>query len=159
MLLNNLNDFQSCDAHKVLSVALIGQAPYATGAVAGGGSAEVNPLYTVTPLQGMQNALAALRSKATATLTVVATDNSNLSAAVAAALAADVVIVLAGTISSEGRDLPSIALPNNQDAMISAIVAANPRTAVVLKDNASTLFPLTQNLPALLQAWLPDAEH
>jgi beta-glucosidase len=158
VLLKNLNGFLPLDAYKVGSVALIGQAPYATRAVAGGGSSQVNPLYTVTPLQGMQNALAALRSKATATLTVVATDNSNLSGAVAAALAADVVIVLAGTISSEGRDLPSIALPNNQDAMISVIVAANPRTAVVLKDNASTLLPWIQNVPAVLEAWFPGEE-
>jgi beta-glucosidase len=112
----------------------------------------------VSPLAGVQNALAALGSTATASLTVVANDNSNLAAAAAAAQAADVVIVLAGTLSEEGRDLPSIALPNNQDAMVSAIVAANARTAVVLKDNASALLPWIDQVPAVLEAWFPGQE-
>ncbi len=42
--------------------------------------------------------------------------------------------------------------------MISVIVAANPRTAVVLKDNASTLLPWIQNVPAVLEAWFPGEE-
>jgi beta-glucosidase len=160
VLLKNFNHFLPLDAKTIHSVALIGQSDYATKAVSGccGGSSDVIPLYTVTPLQGVQNALAALGSTATTSLTVVANDNSNLAAAAAAAQSADVVIVLAGTLSEEGRDLPAIALPNGQDAMIAVIVAANPRSVVVLKDNASALLPWIDRVPAVLEAWFPGQE-
>jgi beta-glucosidase len=118
----------------------------------------VIPLYTVTPLQGVQNALVKLGSSATASLTIVADDNSNLADAVAAAKNADVVIVLAGTIAEEGADRTSIAMSNNQDAIVTAVAAANPRTAVVLKDNASVLMPWVDKVPAILETWFPGQE-
>jgi beta-glucosidase len=160
VLLKNAGGLLPFDARRVRSVALIGQAEYATKAVAGccGGSSDVIPLRTVTPLQGMKNALAAAGSTATATLTVVDSANANLAAAIAAARAADVVIVMAGTISEEGRDRPSIALGAEQDSMIAAVAAANPRTVVVLKDNASTLLPWLDGVPAVLEAWFPGQE-
>ncbi|MBN3790956.1 glycoside hydrolase family 3 C-terminal domain-containing protein [Burkholderia sp. Ac-20353] len=160
VLLKNDNSLLPFDAKTIHSVALIGQAAYATKAVSGccGGSSDVIPLYTVTPLQGVQNALAKLGSSATATLTVVADDNSNLADAVTAAKAADVVIVLAGTIAEEGADRTSIALSNNQDAIAAAIAAANPRTAVVMKDNASSLMPWIDSVPAVLETWFPGQE-
>jgi beta-glucosidase len=160
VLLKNANNVLPFDAKTVRSVALIGQSAYANKAVSGccGGSSDVIPLYTVTPLEGVQNALKQLGSSATASLTVVADDNSNLAAAVAAAKQADVVIVLAGTIAEEGADRPSIELSNNQDAIISSVAAANPRTAVVLKDNASALMPWIDQVPAVLETWFPGQE-
>ncbi|MEO8623681.1 MAG: glycoside hydrolase family 3 C-terminal domain-containing protein, partial [bacterium] len=157
VLLKNANALLPLDAKTIRSIALIGQADYAAKAVAGccGGSSDVIPFATVTPLDGIKRALAALHSSATTTLTVVANDNANLGAAVAAARVADVVIVLAGTISEEGRDLASIALPNNQDAIVTAVAAANARTVVVLKDNASALLPWIDAVPAVLESWFP----
>ena len=157
VLLKNAGALLPLDARAIRSVALIGQADYATKAVAGccGGSSDVIPYATVTPLDGIRRALAAQRSTAPATLTVVANDNGNLAEAVAAARAADVAIVLAGTLSEEGRDLPGIALPNGQDAIVAAVAAANPRTVVVLKDNASALLPWIDAVPAVLEAWFP----
>ncbi len=157
VLLKNAGRLLPLDARAVRAVAVIGQADYATKAVAGccGGSSDVIPYATVTPLDGVTRALAALKSPATATLTVVTNDNGNLADAVAAARAADVAIVLAGTLSEEGRDLPTIALPNDQDALVRAVAAANPRTVVVLKDNASTLLPWIDAVPAVLEAWFP----
>jgi beta-glucosidase len=75
-----------------------------------------------------------------------------------AARAADVAIVLAGTIAEEGRDRPSIALANGQDSIIAAVAAANPHTVVVLKDNASTLMPWIDAVPAVLETWFPGQE-
>lgn len=160
VLLKNNGNLLPLNSKAVRSVAVIGQAAYATKSVSGccGGSSDVIPLYTVTPLQGIQNSLAALGSSATANLTVVADDNSNLSAAVAAAQSADVVIVMAGLLAEEGADAPSISLPNNQDAMISAIAAANPKTVVVLKTNAAALMPWVGSVPAILDAWFPGEE-
>lgn len=157
VLLKNASGLLPLDAKVIRSVALIGQVEYATRAVAGccGGSSDVIPFATVTPLDGIRRTLAALKSTATVTLTVVANDNANLADAVAGARGADVAIVLAGTLSEEGRDLASIALPNNQDALVSAVAAANARTVVVLKDNASALLPWIDAVPAVLEAWFP----
>jgi beta-glucosidase len=69
-----------------------------------------------------------------------------------------VVIVLAGTIAEEGKDRESIALADGQDAMIAALAAANPRTVVVMKDNASSLLPWIDAVPAVLEAWFPGQE-
>jgi beta-glucosidase len=160
VLLKNDGALLPLDARRVKSIALIGQAEYATKAVSGccGGSSDVIPFTTVTPLDGVKQVLAQAKSSATATLTVVADDRSNLAAAVDAARAADVAIVLAGTIAEEGRDRPSIALANGQDSIIAAVAAANPRTVVVLKDNASTLTPWIDAVPAVLETWFPGQE-
>jgi len=160
VLLKNEGALLPLDARRVKSVALIGQAEYATKAVSGccGGSSDVIPFTTVTPLDGVREVLAQSKSSATATLTVVADDRSNLAAAVDAAHGADVAIVLAGTIAEEGRDRPSIALANGQDSIIAAVAAANPRTIVVLKDNASTLMPWIDAVPAVLETWFPGQE-
>jgi beta-glucosidase len=160
VLLKNREHVLPLDAKALRSVALIGKAEYATKAVAGccGGSSDVLPLYTVTPLEGVKRVLASLGSTATVTLTVVAKDNGNLADAVASARSAEVVVVLAGTLSDEGRDRPHITLTDEQDAMISAVAAANPRTVVVLKDNASVLLPWIDQVPAVLETWFPGEE-
>jgi beta-glucosidase len=160
VLLKNDRQLLPLDPRVVRSVALIGQSEYATKAVAGccGGSSDVIPFVTVTPLEGVRQVLAQSGSPATATLTVVADDNANLAAALAAARAADVAIVLAGTIAEEGRDRTSIALAHGQDSIIAAVAAANPRTVVVLKDNASSLMPWIDAVPAVLEAWFPGQE-
>ena len=160
VLLKNEGGTLPLDARAIKSVALIGQAEYATKSVAGccGGSSDVIPFATVTPLEGVRQVLAQQKSPATATLTVVADDRANLADAVAAAKAADVAIVLAGTIAEEGRDRESIALEKGQDSIIAAVAAANPRTVVVLKDNASSLTPWIDMVPAVLETWFPGQE-
>jgi beta-glucosidase len=159
VLLKNQGALLPIDAKAVRTIAIIGKAEYASrSVVGGGGSSEVIPYYMVSPLEGMKKTLAALSSPATASLTVVADDNSNLAAAVDAARSADVVIVMAGILSTEGRDLTSINLPKDQDAMITALAAANPHTAVVLKDNAAVLMPWIDSVPAVLEAWFPGQE-
>ncbi len=160
VLLKNTAKLLPLDAKAIRSLALIGQPDYAGKAVAGccGGSSDVIPFYTVSPLEGMQKTLAVSGSNATVSLTVVKTDLTNLADAVAAAKAADVAVVLAGTLSEEGRDLLSIALPDNQDEMIAAVAAANPRTVIVLKDNASALFPWIDEVSAILETWFPGQE-
>jgi beta-glucosidase len=159
VLLKNQGGLLPFDAKKLRTIALIGKADYVgKSVVGGGGSSQVIPLYTVEPLQGMQRTLAALGSSAKVTLTIVADDNSNLAAAVESARGVDATIVMAGTLATEGNDLPDLKLPHDQDAMIAAIAAANSRTAVVLKDNASVLMPWIDKVPAVLEAWYPGQE-
>ena len=159
VLLKNDGPLLPLDATRLRTIALIGKADYVSRAVVGGGgSSQVIPLYTVAPLEGMRAVLTRLGSSAKVTMTVVADDNNNLAAAVAAARTADVVIVMAGTLASEGGDLADIGLPHGQDAMIAEIAAANPRTAVVLKDNASVLMPWIEHVPAVMETWYPGEE-
>jgi beta-glucosidase len=160
VLLKNADGLLPLDARSLRSVAIIGQAPYASRAVAGccGGSSDVIPLYTVTPTEGMRRVLASLHVTLQPRLTVVDSANGNLPQAVRTARAADVAIVFAGTMSEEGRDRTSISLGTRQDALIAAVAAANPRTVVVLEDNASTLLPWIDRVPAVLETWFPGEE-
>jgi beta-glucosidase len=146
-------------AKSVRSIVIIGQATYANAAVAGGGgSSRVLPTYTVTPLAGIQNVLQQIGSSASVKLVIALNDGSNNAAAAAEASAADVAIVMAGVVTTEGRDRLSLSLPDNQDALISAVAAANPRTVVVLKDGDPVLMPWIEQVPAVLEAWNPGQE-
>ena len=159
VLLKNDGALLPFDAKKVRTIALIGKADFVSkSVVGGGGSSQVIPIYTVAPLEGLRKTLAALGSSARVNLIVVAGDNGNLAAAVEAARGADAAIVMAGVLAEEGKDLPNISLPAGQDAMITAVAAANPRTALVLKDNASVLMPWIDKVPAVLEAWYPGQE-
>jgi beta-glucosidase len=159
VLLKNDGPVLPLDAAKINSIALIGQQTFAGAAVTGGGgSSKVVPLYTVSPLQGLQNVLGQLGSPAAVHQVIVANDNSNLAAATQAAASADVTIVMAGAVTSEGSDRSSLSLPGGQDALISAVAAANPRTVVVLKDGDPVLMPWADQVPALLEAWYPGEE-
>lgn len=159
VLLKNDDGALPFNAQSLRRIALIGKSDYAEKAVVGGGgSSEVIPFYTVPPLEGMQRTLGELNADTEVVLTVVEDDNGNLAEAVSAAKAADAVVVLAGALSSEGEDLETIRLPKQQDEMIAAIAVANPRTAVVLKNNAAALMPWLDEVPAVLQAWFPGQE-
>jgi len=159
VLLKNDQNVLPLDASKIRSIALIGQQTFAGAAASGGGgSSRVVPTYTVTPQQGLQNALTALGSSATINTVIVANNNSNLPAAVAAAQAADVAIVMAGVVTAEGSDRPSLNMPNNQDDIIAAIAAVKPNVVVVVKDGDPVLMPWIDNVPAVLEAWNPGQE-
>ncbi|MEG3164366.1 glycoside hydrolase family 3 C-terminal domain-containing protein [Sphingomonas sp. PB2P19] len=75
--------------------------------------------------------------------------------AAAAALArdADVVIVFATQWAGEAFDV-SLSL-GKQDALIDAVAAANPRTAVVLETGGPVLLPWAPRVGAILEAWYP----
>ena len=159
MLLKNEGGRLPFRAKALRRVVIIGKADYAANpVVGGGGSSSVIPLDTVSPLQGAKNVLAQLGSSAVVDLVIVDDENGNLAEAVSAAKAADAVILLAGSKSSEGVDQANIMLPKQQDEMIAAVAAANPSTALVLKDNAAVLMPWVDKVPAILEAWFPGQE-
>ncbi len=54
---------------------------------------------------------------------------------------------------SEGTDLPSLSLPENQDALIAQVAAANPRTVVVLETGTAVLMPWLDKVSGVLEAW------
>lgn len=84
-----------------------------------------------------------------------------LARAVTAAAAADVAVVIVGTtaeVESEGYDRPDLDLPGNQDELVRRVVAANPRTVVVVNAGAPVLLPWLSDVPTVLWGWLPGQE-
>lgn len=85
------------------------------------------------------------------------TDRSGFPAAVAAARQADVVILALGEDAwqtGEGRSQADIGLKGLQQELFAAVVAANPRTVVVLMSGRPlVLGPVAEQAPALLEAW------
>lgn len=79
---------------------------------------------------------------------------------VAAALAAraDVAIVFVNKYELEGYDSPDLSLPGAQDAMVSAVAAANPNTIVVLETGNPIAMPWRDKVKAIVAAWYPGQE-
>lgn len=82
--------------------------------------------------------------------------------AVAAARAAEVAVVFAGTdgsVEDEGVDRADVALPGIQQDLIQAVVKANPRTVLVLINGSPLAVNWAQeNVPAIVEAWFPGEE-
>lgn len=147
VLLKNSGGILPLKASRVKRIALIGLTEASTG---GGGSSHVAPLYTVDPLDG-------LRSRVGSQVTIETNDGADIPAAAALAHSADVAIVMVGDQDREGRD-QSLSLPNNQDQLVKAVAAANPRTVVVLKTGSGVLMPWAEQVPAIVEAWYPGEE-
>ena len=150
VLLKNSDGILPLEAKAIHSIALIG--PYAGAAkTGGGGSSAVKPLYTVTPMDGLKNHVGT-------NIAITYNDGADPTAAAAAAKAADIALVMVGNKDSEGRDRPDLSLPGNQDALIAAVAAANPKTIVVLKTGGPVLMPWLDRVPSVLEVWYPGEE-
>ena len=75
--------------------------------------------------------------------------------AVLAARRADVAIVFAVRVETEGFDSADLALPWGQDAVIAAVAAVNPNTVVVLETGNPVAMPWRDSVNAVVQAWYP----
>jgi len=132
------------------SIVLIG--PYAGAAHTGGlGSSAVAPTYSVSPVDGIRRLVGS-------GVSVTYTEGGDVSAAAAAARSADVALVMVGNADGEGQDRPDLSLPGNQDALVSAVAAANPHTIVILKTGGAVLMPWIDRVPAVLEVWYPGQE-
>lgn len=139
------------------------------GVLSGGGSSQVRSVGGVPieiPLKGGAAAsfvrttwhgsspLAAIRALAPKA-DVQFVDGSDPAAAAAAARSADVAIVVATQWTTEAEDPEGIALSGDQDALIAAVAAGNPKTAVVLTTGGPVLMPWIDRVPAVVAAWYP----
>jgi beta-glucosidase len=140
----------------VKSVAVIG-GNADKGVLAGGGSSDVTPVggaimidehtyLPSPPLEALKQELPRAR---------VAFD-AGADPAAAAALAAksDVAIVFVAQPDSEGYD-GKLVLENDQDALVSAVAKANPKTIVVVESGGAVLMPWLSHVPAVLEAFYP----
>lgn len=140
-------------------IVIIGQKTFAGKACqGGGGSSKVDPLYTVDPLPGMQDILKEMGADATAELFVVADDLSNLDDAKKAAEDADIVVLMAGLVATEGADMPDANMFNDQNTMLDELLGINPKTILVMKDSAPVLMPWVDKAPTILEVWNQGTE-
>jgi beta-glucosidase len=155
VLLKNSNAILPLDRNKLRSIAIIGHNAD-MGMISGGGSAQVDP--PGPPPKWLQHVwfptspLKAVKAKAPSANVHF---DSGADPAKAASLAkqSDIAIVFAHQWTSEGEDLPSLSLPDNQDTLIQQVAAANPRTIVVLETGTAVTMPWLDRVSGVLEAW------
>jgi beta-glucosidase len=172
VLLKNADGQLPLNAASIPSIALIGSHAD-VGVLSGGGSAQVDPpggnavpsqprVLGTAAEQGFQrpviwhpsSPLKAIRAKAPRAK-VEYNDGTDVGAAAALAKASSVAIVFVNQPLTEGNDALSLTLPDNQDELVSAVVAANPRTIVVLETGGPVSMPWIDHVKGVLAAWYP----
>ena len=167
VLLKNAGGQLPLAASGIRSIAVIGSHADA-GVPSGGGSAQVDPPggNAVPPLHPPQppwyeqviwhpsSPLKAIRTKAPGAK-VEYNPGTDPAAAAALAAASDVAIVFVNQPTSEGADVASLSLPNDQDALVRAVASANPHTVVVLETGGAVTMPWIDQVSAVLAAWFP----
>jgi beta-glucosidase len=82
--------------------------------------------------------------------------------AVDLAASSDLVVMVVGKDAdweSETSDMPSMHLPLATDALVSAVLAANPCTVVVNQTGSAVLMPWLDRAPAVVQTWYQGQER
>jgi beta-glucosidase len=109
----------------------------------------------VTPLQATLVTVDAFAAGSGLHLGWQPQENLMVDAAAAAAHAADVAVVVVSVPAAEGYDRTNLALPGDQDKLISAVAAANPRTIVVLNSSSAVTMPWLGSVRAVVESWYP----
>ncbi|WP_214071441.1 glycoside hydrolase family 3 C-terminal domain-containing protein [Mucilaginibacter sp. dw_454] len=167
VLLTNKNHILPLDKSKIKTIAVIG--PHADIFTAGGYSGK--PIDAINPMQGIKNRMAPGTEIIYAAGAEITPPRRNapafdkaaeLQKAVDAAKKADVAIVYVGTtlnVEAEGKDRTSLGLPGNQEELVKAVLAVNPRTIMVLMNAGPLTIPyIKENAPAILEAWWPGEQ-
>jgi beta-glucosidase len=164
VLLKNENSMLPLDAAKLKTIAVIGENATRLHAH-GGDSSGIKAFYEVNPLDGIVK-------RAGEKVNVIFSEGYRKDGgvdldlkkrAIAAAKSADVVVYIGGLnhdkgFDCEGADRADMKLPYAQDELIQEIVAANPKTIVVLEGSMVEMDAWLDQVPALLQAWYPGME-
>ena len=162
VLLKNTGNILPLDPAKVTNIAVIGENATRLQ-VHGGESSGIKALYEVTPLAGILKRVGAKVNITYSEGYQKLGDHGLAARAVAAAKAADIVIYIGGLnhdsgFDCEGADRVDMKLPYGQDDLISRIVAANPRTIVVLEGTIVEMGSWLGKVPAVVEAWYPGME-
>ena len=164
VLLKNENGILPLNS-SVQSIALIGSHAD-VGVLSGGGSAQVDAPggNVINPHPGGANwgetvyfpssPLKYIREHAPGAKVEFNPGTDNASAA-AFAKTADVAIVFVNQPMHEAMDRPTLSLPDDQDALVSAVAAANPHTIVVLENGGPVSMPWAGNVQGIVEAWYP----
>lgn len=165
VLLRNHDDLLPL-SHDIGSVAVIGSHAD-KGVMTGGGSSNVVPrggnavpgLTPTTwpgPMMYQRSApLSAIGKRVDGRVKYASGDD--IAAAAKLAANSKVAVVFVHQWTSESFDLPTLDLPGNQDALVAAVAKANPRTIVVLENNAAVNMPWLNQVGAVMAAWYSGA--
>lgn len=172
VLLKNTGNQLPLNAGSIQSIAVIGSHAD-KWVLTGGGSAQVNPVgggisgpkpcppCWATVTWAPSSPLQAIKSLAP-NATVQYADGSDANAAANLAAASQAAIVFVNNWGSEGMEQTTLGLtdyvdaaPINQDALVSAVAAANPHTIVVVESDGPVLMPWLNQVSAVLEAWFP----
>ncbi len=82
-------------------------------------------------------------------------DGKDTAAAAALAKASNIAIVFASQPMREDVDAATLSLPNDQDALVEAVAAANPNTIVVLETGGPVSMPWIQHVKGVVEMWYP----
>ncbi|ELZ30244.1 beta-glucosidase [Halosimplex carlsbadense 2-9-1] len=139
--------------------------------VGGGGSSEVTPTRTVSPVEGLRGRTSAPGVTFERGVERVANPSMfdlpgsglrrrlgrgpDFDAAVEAAADADVAVVVVQDGATEGEDRDSMALPGKQDRLVRAVTEANPDTVVVCRSSGPVELPWADDAAAVVQTWYP----
>ena len=164
VLLKNSPTVLPIDPSKVHSIAIIG-GHADVGMISGGGSAQVDPPSgnaIMPPGKGATNwqdhiwfptsPLKALQAKLPNTR-IDFDPGTDPKAAAILAKNADVAIVFASQWLAEDMDVPSLSLPDNQDALIEQIASVNPHTIVVLETGTAVTMPWIDKVAGIVEVW------
>jgi len=164
VLLRNEKDILPLNQAKVKTIAVVG-GHADVGMISGGGSAQVDPPggnAIMPPGKGATHwqdhiwfptsPLKALRAKFP-NAKVEFDSGQDASATAALAKKSDVAIVFAHQWLAEGVDLPSLSLPDDQDALIEQVAAANPNTIVVLETGTAVTMPWIAKVRGVVDVW------
>jgi beta-glucosidase len=156
VLLKNNGNLLPLDKNSIKSIAIIGDHAD-MGMISGGGSAQVDPPGSTNPawlahIWFPTSPLKSVIAKAP-TAKVLYASGKDLDAAASLAKSSDVAIVFVHQWTSEGMDLKNLSLPYDQDKLISAVAAANPKTIVVLSTGTAVTMPWIDQVPAVAEAW------
>ena len=122
----------------------------------GGGSSHIN-CFRVTGLLDAVADKAGITYAQGYTAGSEETDEALQAEAVAAARAADKVIVVAGlpdSFESEGYDRSHMRMPANQNALIEAVAAVNPRTVILLYNGSPVEMPWADRVQGIIEGYL-----
>jgi beta-glucosidase len=164
VLLKNTPTVLPINASKVHSIAIIG-GHADIGMISGGGSAQVDPpggnaimppgqgatiwqkpvWFPTSPLKALQAKLPNAK--------IDFDPGTDAQSAANLAKNADLAIVFAYQWLAEDMDLPSLSLPDNQDALIESVASANPHTIVVLETGTAVTMPWADKVAGIFEAW------
>ena len=165
VLLQNTGNILPLSAETTRSIAIIG-GHADVGVLSGGGSAQVDSPggNAIDPSMGASvwgkqvyfpsSPLRYIREQAPGAQITYDPGADPVSAARAAA-SAQVAIVFVTQWMSEGQDAATLSPPNNQDALVAAVAAANPNTIVVLETGGPVAMPWAHQAKAIVEAWYP----
>ena len=149
---------------KIHTIAIIG-GHADVGMISGGGSAQVDPpggnaimppgkggtrwqehiWFPTSPLKALREKLPDAK--------ISFDPGTDLQSAASLARSSDLAIVFAYQWESEGMDLPNLSLPDNQNALIEQVAAANPHTIVVIESGTAVTMPWLDKVAGVVEAW------